>query len=46
MDGSLAVLFLSLVGDSARGCSIPVRKAQVASPLDWALVSSPVLQAD
>ena len=26
MDGSLAVLFPSLVGDSARGCSIPVKK--------------------
>ena len=45
-DGSLAVLFPSLVGDSAGGCSIPVRKAQVASPPEWALFSSPVMQAD
>ena len=44
-DGSLAVLFPSLVGDSANG-SIPLTKAQVASPLEWALVSCPVLQAD
>ena len=41
-DGSLAVLssLVGEVGDSARG-SIPVRKAQVALPLKWALVSSP-----
>ena len=35
-----------LSSDSAWGCSIPVKKAQVASPLEWTLDNSPpVLQA-
>ena len=42
-DGPLAVLFPLWLErlETARGCSIPVRKAQVASPREWALVSSP-----
>ena len=31
---------------SARGCFIRLQKLIVASPLEWALISSPVLQAD
>ena len=31
---------------SARGCFIPLQKLIVASPLEWALISSSVLKAD
>ena len=47
-NGSLAVYFFSSWRSwrSARGCFIPLQKLIVASPLEWALISSPVLQAD
>ena len=46
--GSLAVsCFSGWRGQrSARSCFIPLQKLTVASPLGWALISSPVLQAD
>ena len=46
--GWLAVSFISgwRSWRSARGCFIPLQKLIVASQLEWALISSPVLQAD
>ena len=44
--GMLQVFDLLLITDSAWDCSIPVKKAQMASPLEWALdILQPVLKA-
>ena len=39
--GTLQVSDSLLIFDSARGCSIPIKKAQLASPHEWALANPP-----